>query len=317
MARGISESDVHIAADALVAAGERPTVERIRAHLGTGSPNTVTRWLETWWQGLGERLQAQERRLAVREAPEAITVLAGEWWAMALEHARAVVLEALSADRAAFQAEQDAVHRAHQEFASEAGALRDKVEAAAHAERLALTQATELQRLVKQLEGQFQEASRQRDTALAQVADADAVRKAADARLQELQESSTIERENLRQHIRMVEDRAHAEVDRARQEAKELQARVAAMVKAHAASEKALLQTAEQAKATADEAGRSAGIERARADVLEKQLAKLQDLPAALEAVMRGSDTQPKPQKSSGNRTVRVPRKHTKSSVES
>ena len=49
MARGITESDVHTAADEIVDGGERPTVERIRAHLGTGSPNTVTRWLETWW----------------------------------------------------------------------------------------------------------------------------------------------------------------------------------------------------------------------------------------------------------------------------
>ncbi|MCC8469305.1 DNA-binding protein, partial [Xanthomonas phaseoli] len=36
MARGITESDVHCAADALVADGKRPTVERIRAYLGTG-----------------------------------------------------------------------------------------------------------------------------------------------------------------------------------------------------------------------------------------------------------------------------------------
>ena len=47
MARGITEEDVHMAADALVADGERPTVERIRAYLGTGSPNTVVRWLNT------------------------------------------------------------------------------------------------------------------------------------------------------------------------------------------------------------------------------------------------------------------------------
>jgi hypothetical protein len=55
MARGITEAQVHAAADALVAAGERPTVERIRAHLGSGSPNTVTRLLDTWWAGLGPR----------------------------------------------------------------------------------------------------------------------------------------------------------------------------------------------------------------------------------------------------------------------
>lgn len=34
MARGITESDVHTAADELVASGERPTVERIRGHGG-------------------------------------------------------------------------------------------------------------------------------------------------------------------------------------------------------------------------------------------------------------------------------------------
>lgn len=56
MARGITEQQVPAAADALVAGGERPTVERIRQHLGTGSPNTVTRWLESWWQPLGPRL---------------------------------------------------------------------------------------------------------------------------------------------------------------------------------------------------------------------------------------------------------------------
>jgi len=61
MARGITESDVHGATDALVAAGERTTVERIRAHLGTGSPNTVVRWLETWWQGLGDRIASDRQ----------------------------------------------------------------------------------------------------------------------------------------------------------------------------------------------------------------------------------------------------------------
>ena len=72
MERGITEHDVHTAADALVAAGERPTVERIRAHLGTGSPNTVTRWLETWWRALGLRLDGQATcRSAIDRTSEA------------------------------------------------------------------------------------------------------------------------------------------------------------------------------------------------------------------------------------------------------
>ena len=85
MARGITEHDVHTAADALVAAGERPTVERIRAHLGTGSPNTVTRWLETWWRALGLRLDGHQARLHLPEAPEAVARAAGQWWNLALD----------------------------------------------------------------------------------------------------------------------------------------------------------------------------------------------------------------------------------------
>lgn len=46
MARGITEEDVHKAADAIVGRGERPTIERIRAELGRGSPNTVNRYLD-------------------------------------------------------------------------------------------------------------------------------------------------------------------------------------------------------------------------------------------------------------------------------
>ena len=88
MARGITETDVHTAADELVAAGERPTVERIRAHLGTGSPNTVTRHLDTWWKGLGRRLHTQQVRVAVPDAPEVVAALAGEWWERALAAAR-------------------------------------------------------------------------------------------------------------------------------------------------------------------------------------------------------------------------------------
>ena len=89
MARGITETDVHTAADELVAAGERPTVERIRAHLGTGSPNTVTRHLDTWWQALGGRLEAQRKHLSMSEAPEAVATLAAQWWGVALEAAKA------------------------------------------------------------------------------------------------------------------------------------------------------------------------------------------------------------------------------------
>lgn len=54
--RGIQEADVFAAADALLAEGKRPTIERVRQHIGRGSPNTVSPMLEKWFSMLGERL---------------------------------------------------------------------------------------------------------------------------------------------------------------------------------------------------------------------------------------------------------------------
>ena len=54
--RGIQEADVFEAADALLAEGKRPTIERVRLKIGRGSPNTVSPMLERWFATLGERL---------------------------------------------------------------------------------------------------------------------------------------------------------------------------------------------------------------------------------------------------------------------
>lgn len=305
MARGITESDVHSAADAIVDAGERPTVERIRAHLGTGSPNTVTRWLETWWQGLGQRLQAQQASLSLPDAPDAVGKVAGELWRLALEHAQANANEALEAERAALQDEQTALQAEGDAFAIEASALRHKVEAASQAERVASTQAAELRRLVSQLESQLVELAKQRDTALASTADAESARQAADRRLRELQDAAQSEREAMTSHVRAIEDRAHAEVDRARQESRELKSLLSALQKEHATAEKSYLKAVEQGNSKAADAHRQAEVQRARADALEDQLARLRDLPAALEATLRRSASPAKARKTTEKKVAR------------
>lgn len=53
MPRGITQDQVSAAADAILRTGENPTVEKVRANLGTGSPNTVTRMLDMWRNQLG------------------------------------------------------------------------------------------------------------------------------------------------------------------------------------------------------------------------------------------------------------------------
>jgi hypothetical protein len=104
MAKGITQAQVDTAADALVVAGERPTVDRIRAFLGTGSPNTVTRMLETWWQSLGARLTAQQERVTLPGVPESVAVLATQLWDAALEAAQAEASQSCSAQMDAIAA---------------------------------------------------------------------------------------------------------------------------------------------------------------------------------------------------------------------
>jgi len=89
MARGITQSQVDIAADALLQRGERPTIEKVRAELGTGSPNTLIRLLEVWWAGLSERLAAQARA-NVPGLPESVQRAIMTLWSEATLSARTV-----------------------------------------------------------------------------------------------------------------------------------------------------------------------------------------------------------------------------------
>ena len=291
MARGITEIDVHTAADALVAGGERPTVERIRGYLGTGSPNTVTRWLETWWQELGGRLDAQKARLSVPDAPEAVAALAGQWWGAALEAAKVSLQDTLDDERASLEADRAVLKSAREAMDVEATALRAQAEATAQAERVAAAQVAELQRLVSRLEAEVDALMRQRDIVSAREHERDLAHQALETRLVTLQASAEAEREGFLQHIRAIEDRASTEIDRARKEAKDAHAQLTAQARTHAAADTAARQALEQASARASEATKELGIERARTAALEAQLAKVQDLSAAVEAAIRRAES--------------------------
>lgn len=99
MPRGVTQEQVSEAADVLLRQGERPTIEKVRAHLGTGSPNTLVRLLDAWWQSLGERLDAIDRKASVPEAPESVNDLASKLWLKALEEAALIQEQALEEQR--------------------------------------------------------------------------------------------------------------------------------------------------------------------------------------------------------------------------
>jgi chromosome segregation ATPase len=302
MARGITESDVHDAADELVAKGDRPTVERIRMHLGTGSPNTVTRWLETWWQGLGPRLHSHAAHLAIPGAPEAVLDLAGQWWSIALASARDVADHALAVDRAQLEADRADLERSSAALDARSRGIDVQLGLAQHAEQLALAQTGELQRLVSQLQAQLAETSLQRDTTLTQLDQAREAGIQLQRQLEQQLSGFQTEREQFTQHVRAVENRAHLEVDRGRQEIKELKAEISATNKERARREKELVTNAQRTSHEVSRAIQDASAQRARADALETQLSQLKDLPAAMQAVLVRARHKAKPGASSESR---------------
>jgi len=97
--RGITAGDVERAADALLREGDRPTIDKIRAKIGRGSPNTINPLLDAWWQRLASRLDFGPA--AFHRLPESVAHVAEALWMQALDEGRRrAALEQRSAGRA-------------------------------------------------------------------------------------------------------------------------------------------------------------------------------------------------------------------------
>ncbi|WP_349777791.1 integrase [Xanthomonas sp. WHRI 6108] len=190
--------------------------------------------------------------------------------------------------------------------------LKSSTHEAQQAEQLAAARTSELERLVEQLHRQLAELGQQRDALALRATDAEGASEMLRIQLQELQDAARAERDTLSQHMRTTEDRAHAEIDRARQESKQAKQQLAASRREAALTERQLEQALERAQGNVSELRQDLTIQQARADALEAQLAKLNDLPAALEAawqqhVGRSQPKQPEPVRSKRSRGKAAP----------
>lgn len=138
MARGITEADVLEAADALLARGERPTIERVRQELGRGSPNTVNRHLDAWWTSLAQRVQGRSGSTL----PASLLELCGRLYTGVRDQARAeaqadvtlaedrlnAALTDLEAQKSALLLERAGIAAAGEHLALELMSLRERNE---------------------------------------------------------------------------------------------------------------------------------------------------------------------------------------------
>lgn len=276
MARtGVTEEQVHTAADALTLRGERPTIERVRAELGTGSPNTLIRHLDTWWAQLGGRLSAQHVQVAMPDAPTSVAQAASSMWRLALDHARFLAEHALQADREQLATLQTAV-------ASERETAVQDVHKAQQARDEASARATAAEQRVRDLDHWIGELTAQRNLLSAEhaalVTDhghlTDRLREANEALVR--QAADTLERiKDMETRDRLAENRWLAEVDRARQELRSSNAHAQQALKEARTELDALhgeLATAQQAAAAAARAQQASDIGRL---ALEAEVARL------------------------------------------
>jgi len=125
---GVGERDVWEAADTLLLKGFRPTVERIRAQIGRGSPNTVGPHLDSWFKALGGRIQDPSAFCAPPEAPDAVSQAARTFWNAALTTARQVCTDELTQDREALAQEAASIEKERVDLAGQRIRLADAAE---------------------------------------------------------------------------------------------------------------------------------------------------------------------------------------------
>ncbi|MCP1375155.1 DNA-binding protein [Dyella lutea] len=208
MASGVPEHEVWAAADAVLARGERPTVERVRTELGRGSPARVGQLLEQWWEQLAQRLKGHA---LLPELPGEVAQAFTEAWRLALAHADTTAQAALAEEHNRLFAEQTTLTQERKLW--EIALAEAKADLTESANKLAQAelQGAERQGLIDRLAAEVADVRQQRDHLQAQL----------EHRQTELN-ALRAEHATVQAHIRTVEDRTHQQVDLARQEVKAL-----------------------------------------------------------------------------------------------
>jgi chromosome segregation ATPase len=148
--KGITEAQVWTACDELLLAGQRPTIERVRLRLTTGSPNTIAPHLDSWFSGLAPRLNSAEPGSEGLPQPSASQsadppAAIAEFWDRAKTLARQEIVDEFVTREQALQASQAAFEELEQRMAleHETAQLRLNERWLAIAKEVALAKASE------------------------------------------------------------------------------------------------------------------------------------------------------------------------------
>jgi DNA repair exonuclease SbcCD ATPase subunit len=217
--RGVQQHEVNAAADALIAQGVRPTIERVRAQMGRGSPNTVAPMLDTWFAGLAGRL-GLDAGLEEGGPPPPVRHLLGQIWVAAVDAGAQRAETALSNRHSELQADREALAKARQELVAQEAALAEKAigidQALALAKRQLDERNVEMNQLRSELGTLHADLTRLRGSLAGVVQERDADRQV----FAEQQRAHASERQRIEERAAATERRLLEDIDRSRQDAK-------------------------------------------------------------------------------------------------
>lgn len=231
--RGVQTADVWDAADAVLMAGQRPTIERVRQKLGRGSPNTVAPMLEAWFAHLGQRLGGMSGGGAGNAAapgamttpgqpqpPATVLDLAQSLWDAALDQARQAAQQQwesaqaeLAHQRSELTADRAEMERERQTLAQQHSTLEQMLS-------LSRTQVADLTRRLADADAWRQEKEQSVAVLTNRLEDLRQQHRQLQQRLDDTVAAQAQERQRLQDRATENEHRLLNEVDLARQETK-------------------------------------------------------------------------------------------------
>ena len=288
--RGVQQEDVWAAADALIAAGERPTIERVRLKIGRGSPNTVSPMLEAWFATLGRRLRvALSGTQAEYGAPKELRQALDKVWATAVASARDEADRALEPEREGLSKQSLELDIARKELLQREVALTERGIALEHALELAKSQLNDQAAQLEKSRSELYQA-RVSIATLVQVRDSNM------RQLNEQLRALAEERQRIEQRASASERRLLEEVDRARQEAKQSVRALEDTVQKHVTEKQALERTSTALSNRVHE-------DQVAAATLKERLKGAEERAEALESALAAALAARTPTKSRSNKT--------------
>jgi hypothetical protein len=244
-------------------------VERVRLELGRGSPARVGGLLDQWWARLAERLSGETRLPALPgEVSQAFVAV----WQQAIHLAQGVAEQGLVEQRRVLIAERERVAAVEDQARQDAALFRQQAAEALAGRQAAELRLADLELLLSQRQTQIEDLQQQREILLLERREAQEHNQA----LESLRQKAEQERVAQEVYVRGVEDRAHREVDRAREEGRAMTAELKAVGRQVEQLQRRVVSTQHELS----QSRQSAAAQHARAETLEQQLTLVRQAPS-------------------------------------